>query len=93
MEDKKLFIVEFGKPEQAMSLPFMEFHRNQPPVYVVAKDYNEAASKGLAYAEYKREHMPQKSILDSDGSLNNIEEKNEVIKVRAVRLAAEEIVW
>ena len=40
MEDKKLFIVEFGKPEQAMSLPFMEFHRNQPPVYVVAKDYN-----------------------------------------------------
>lgn len=92
MEDKKLFIVEFGKPEHGMSLPFMNFH-TQPPVYVIAKDYNEAASKGLAYAEYKKQNTPQKSVLDSDGSLNNLDEKDEEIKVKAVRLAAEEIVW
>jgi hypothetical protein len=92
MEDKKLFIVEFGKPEHGMSMSFMDFHRNQPPVYVIAKDYNEAASKGLAYAEYKKQNTPQKNVIDSDGSLNNFDDDDE-IKVKAVRLAAEEIVW
>ena len=91
MSDKKLFIVEFGEPAipNFMSLRFGG-HR---PIYVIARDYNEAATKAQLYMEAKKANMPPKSIIDFDGSLNNIKEEEEEIKIVAVRLASEEIIW
>jgi hypothetical protein len=91
MSDKKLFIVEFGEP----SMPnFMSFRFGGPkPIYVVAKDYNEAANKAMLYMEAKKASMPKKSVLDEDGSLNRSMDIDEEIKIIGVRLAAEEIIW
>lgn len=91
MSDKKLFIVEFGEP----TMPnFMNFRFGGPkPVYVVARDYNEAAGKAQMYMEAKKASMPKKSILDDDGSLNSRTEIDNEIKIVAVRLASEEIIW
>ncbi len=94
MKDKKLFIVEFGKPELGFGSMFGFDSNIQQPVYVVANDYNEAASKALAYAQYKKENAPTKSVIGLDGSLrptNNNE--NEEIRVRSVKLASEEVIW
>ena len=92
MEQKKLFLVEFGEP-QVSTLSFSFSSNLQSPLYVVAHDYNEAAEKALSYIEYKRTlDQPKNSILTSDGSLiPNIEE--ELAKIRAIRLASEEVVW
>jgi hypothetical protein len=83
---KLLFIVEFGEPE------FINTWRSSPqsPVFVVAKDYNEAGDKALAYVEYKNSLKP-KTVLTEDGSLNK--STNESIKIKAIRLASEEVVW
>ena len=83
---KLLFVVEFGEPEVINSW------RSSPqsPVFVVAKDYNEAGDKALAYVEYKNSLKPKK-ILDEDNSL--IKTTNESLKIKAIRLASEEVVW
>lgn len=93
MNQKKLFIVEFGEPKISSS-PWMSFGSNSvSPLYVVATNYNEAAEKALSYVEYKKTlEQPKKSILTSDGSLlPNIEE--EPVNICAIRLASEEVVW
>lgn len=89
--DKKLFIVEFGEP----TMPnFMSFRFGGPkPVYVIARDYNEAADKAEIYMETKKASMPKKPVIDLDGSLNNRTEIDDEIKIVAVRLASEEIIW
>ena len=91
MSEKKLFIVEFGEP----TMPnFMNFRFGGPkPIYVIAKDYNEAANKAMLYMEAKRDSMPKKPVIDLDGSLNNRTEIDEEIKIVAVKLASEEIIW
>jgi hypothetical protein len=89
MKDKKLFVVEFGRPEIGFNMFSISAH---PPIYVVANDYNEAAEKALAYAEYKRTTTPR-NILTDDGSLNPNNGKDEEIKIKAIRLASEEIIW
>lgn len=83
---KLLFIVEFGEAE------ITNTWRSSPqqPIYVVAKDYNEAGEKALSYVEYKNSLKPKK-ILDEDNSL--IKTTNESLKVKAIRLACEEVVW
>jgi hypothetical protein len=95
MEEKKLFLVEFGDPE--LSGFWSGCHYGQNPVFVVAKDYNEAAEKALAYVEYKRSiaPKPKRDVLTSDGSLNNFryDTQNEEIKIRAIKLASEDVVW
>lgn len=91
MTEKKLFLVEFGEPEVP---DVMSFRFGGPrPVYVVANDYNEAANKAMLYMEAKKDTMPKKSIIGEDGSLNNLNERKEEIKVIAVRLASDEIIW
>lgn len=91
MSDKKLFIVEFGEPRITS---FMSLRFGGPEsVYVVAKDYNEAANKAVLYMEVKKANMPKKPIVDLDGSLYNHKEEDEEIKVIAVRLASDEIIW
>jgi len=83
---KLLFIVEFGEAEIINTWK----SSSQQPVYVVAKDYNEAGEKALSYVEYKNSFKPKK-ILDGDNSLINT--TNEPIKIKAIRLASEEVVW
>jgi hypothetical protein len=84
MEDKKLFIVEFGEAGGSLWNCC-----SQKPIYVVAKNYNEAADKAMLYVEYK---MKNKPVITSDGSLYKREEE-EIIKVNAVKLAGEEVLW
>jgi hypothetical protein len=64
------------------------------PVYVVARDYNEAASKAFAFAEYKRTIAPKKSVLTPDGSLvNRNDEDNEDIKIRSISVVSDDVIW
>lgn len=88
MEDKKLFIVEFGQPVMPN---IMNWNGSTvKPVYVVARDYNEAAGKAMIYLESKMRNEP-KSVIGMDGSLNlQVDEKIEIV---AVKLAATEILW
>ena len=79
MEEKKLFYVEFGEPKVRMS--FSSLFNSIQPVFVVAKDYNEAAEKALAYIEYKRSIEPKRSVLTSD------------VRIRSVSIASEDVVW
>jgi hypothetical protein len=89
--EKKLFIVEFGEPK----LPnFTNFRSsNLKPIYVIARDFNEAANKAVLYMEAKKQCGIKKPVIDSDGSLNNRTEIDYEIKVESVKLAAEEIIW
>ena len=91
MEEKKLFYVEFGEPRASGFMSF-SFGNPTPPVYVIARDYNEAASKALSYAEYKRTIAPKKSVLTPDGSLSNHAEEEE-LKIRSISVASEDVVW
>lgn len=63
MEVKKLFLAEFG--ETAGTNMFS----TRPSVFVIAKDYNEAAYKAAWYIENKKKTEPP-PVLTSDGSLN-----------------------
>lgn len=82
---RKLFIVEFGKPVAGGG---GYYSRNDflEPVYVIASDYQDAAQKGLAYANLKIENRP---VVDDEGSLNN---NNEQVQIKTVRLACDEFV-
>jgi hypothetical protein len=92
MEKKLLFYVEFGEP-RLRGLSFT-FGGSQAPVFVVAKDYNEAAEKALAYVEYKNSDDGNKrSILTADGSLDNSVLDKEDIKIKSISIASEDIVW
>ena len=87
MKDLKLYIVEFGKPE----LGGMSFFgsRGPSPVFVMAKSYDEAEHKAMAYMASKP--SDKKSVIDRDGSLNI--PNGEDLMVKSVRLACDEIIW
>lgn len=88
MEEKKLFVVEFGEAE----IGYTSYcNCSQKPIFVVARDFNEAANKATLYVEYKKANKPPKKVLDSYGDL--IKEKEEDIKIKTVKLAGEEVVW
>jgi len=91
MEKKLLFYVEFGEP-RLRGLSF-SFSTGQAPVFVVAKDYNEAAEKALAYVEYKNNNQEKRSILTPDGSLDNSAIDKEDVKIKSISIASEEVVW
>lgn len=94
MEDKKLFYVEFGEPRATGGFLSFSFASNPlSPVYVVAKDYNEAANKAMAYAEYKKSFDKKNSVLDSDGSLRNRKEEEEEPKIRAISIVSDDVIW
>ena len=55
MNNNKLFIVEFGEPQVGLSsFSFIP----EPAVYVIAKDYNDAATKAIQYAENIEKNEP-----------------------------------
>jgi hypothetical protein len=89
MEQKMLFIVEFGKAE--FNPGFYSNYCSQKPIYVVAKNYMEAQNKAEIYLENKRKNEPKK-VLTEDGSLARKEEI-EMPKIISIRHASEEIVW
>jgi len=75
MEDRNLFLVEFGEGHRerhsmSFSGPAVK------PIYVVAKDYNQAAQKAQFYLDAKLEEIANEGVLASDGSLNNSNELN-----------------
>lgn len=90
MEDKKLFIVDFEAKRRSRRV-FGILGEESDSIYVIARDYNEAANKATVYAE-SRSKEP-KNILTSDGSLNLEEAEGGIPQVVGVRLAGEEIIW
>lgn len=75
MEEKNLFLVEFGEGHKDRhSLSFGG--PTVKPTYVVAVDYNQAAQKAQFYLDAKLEEIAAKGVLDSDGSLSNNQELN-----------------
>ena len=89
MEEKNLFIVEFGeghKERHSMSFggPAVK------PIYVVAKDYNQAAQKAQFYLDTKLEEIANNGVLESDGSLSNNNQLN--IKIVGVGHVSN-IIW
>ena len=85
MNDKKLFIVEFGKPDVISSFSFIR--TEQPPVFVLACSYDEAVEKAIIHVESNAE---PKSVIGPDGSLLNLD--HEPLTIKSVRLACNEIV-
>jgi hypothetical protein len=94
-KNAKLFIVEFGSPDIGGG-SLLGFFGSQKPLYVVATSYDEAAKKALIYVEAKNAELEEdkpKSVVAPDGSLRlNYDDEIE-LKVKAVRLACDEIVW
>ncbi len=75
MNEKNLFIVEFGEGYRERSS--MSFGGpTVKPIHVVATDYNQAAQKGQYYLDAKLEEIVADSVLDKDGSLSNNENLN-----------------
>jgi hypothetical protein len=84
--DKKLYVVEFGRPSGNDNWIVISGSR-QGPVYVVARTYDEAAQKAIDYLEA---NTTKQSVLDSDGSLKMNQEE---LRVNAVKLASDFIIW
>lgn len=86
MNKKKLFIVEFGEPQNAYS--------TELSVYVIAQDYNEAANKATLYADNKRnEEDKVKNLFTDDGSLTNFAKtERKPLQVKAVKFAGD-VIW
>jgi hypothetical protein len=93
MNEKKLFYIEFGEPRASGFLSFSLGSPGLSPVYVVATDYNEAACKAMAYAEYKREFKTKNDILTPDGSLRNTDRDDEEIKIRSISVVSDDVIW
>lgn len=81
--EQKLFIVEFGKPDEPGWSSFGS--SNHDPVFVIAKSFDEVVSKSLEYADSKT-----KSITDSDGNLKSDDGK---VKIKSIKVACEQFVY
>lgn len=92
MEEKKLFLVEFGEPDIAYNKFSMNY---EPAIFVIARDYNEAANKAMIYIESKQKTEESRSVLTEDGSLNNAflnsNKKEKKPEIRAIKFAGEVI--
>ena len=84
----KIFLVEFGKPDLSS---YGSFGQKQDPVFVLAKNFDEASQKAFLYAENRLNNEKSKSILDSDGSL--ILDATEVeLQIKSVKIVSNEII-
>lgn len=95
MEDKYLFQVEFGDPNDSPTTISFNGPRIRP-LFVVAKDYNTAVIKANMYLETKLEELKEhdNKVLTGDGSLNPFGQSNKKIElvITAIRLI-NEIIW
>jgi len=94
MKEKKLYYVEFGEPRPAGGFMSFQLSGNLlSSVYVVANDYNEAASKAKAYGECKQAFNLKSNIFTEDGSLKNNSNENQEIKIRAITIVSDDVIW
>lgn len=80
----KLFLVKFGKPtiENVFG-----GGSSQDPVFVLAKDYDEAAKKAEAWVE---ENFENKGVVAEDGSLNVDMNQN---RIKSVEIASDKLIY
>lgn len=90
--DKKVFIAEVGVQYSHRNMGSSIFMSGTPPesILVIAKDYNQAASKVEAYLENMPDEQKE-SILDADGSLKNLE-KNK-LQLLGLKVTDTKIIW
>lgn len=93
MNDKKLFLVEFGEPSSQMSFAFALGGGHVRPLYVIANDYTDASVKGEIWLENYIQNNPEnQSILDGDGSLKTSQTKQN-IQIVSVKLLSNLIIF
>jgi hypothetical protein len=99
--ENKLFLVEVSNFElpRKHGLFTMSFNSNVP-MYVIAKDYNEAFHKASfkieALAKEQKRGGRKESVLDEDGSLRKDlidDEEREEPKIVGIRLIEDIVVW
>lgn len=94
MNDRKLFLVEFGEPSpQTMFSSFGMGGTSVRPIYVVANDYNNASVKaGMWLEDYMQNNPESQNILDGDGSLKTPQKKQN-IQIISVKLLSDTIIF
>lgn len=90
MNEKNLYLVEFGEAIQVSGTLNWGGGPSIKPIYVVAADYNNAVMKANYYLEAKIEEAMKKSVLTDDGSLKNVTIPE--LKIIAVK-HIDEIIW
>ena len=88
MDGQKLFYVEFGEPNEQNFMGFSTGN-NEKPIFVIARNYNLAATKATQYLNDKKNENAE-SILTADGSLRNDVQKSE--KIVAIKLVSDNII-
>jgi hypothetical protein len=101
MSEKNLFLVEVSNfvPHRKTGFLSLSFS-SHVPIYVIAKDYNEAFHKVSFKIETimdeRKRNEAKRSILDEDGSLiqnaYSIEEEGEP-KIVGIKLIEDIVVW
>jgi len=89
IENKKIFIVEFGEPNTPNQFPFGG-RTSIKPIYVIANDYSGASGKGMLFLKEYLE-TNKSSIFTEDGSLSNTKFEN--ITIVSVRLISDTIIY
>ena len=93
MNDRNLFIVEFGEPHAITMFNFSP-NISIKPIYVIANDYSDASNKANMYLKrHLKTNSEVQSILDSDGSLKNNIQKPVDIQVISVKLLSDNLIW
>jgi len=87
MEERKMFVAEFGSPNAPRGL---FAGSSTESVLVVADDYNQAAAKAEIYLDTVIQNE-KKSILDGDGSLKDLD--NNTPELLGLRLSNTKIIW
>jgi hypothetical protein len=80
--EKKLFIVEFGKPENTYA---------SSSLHVIASSFDEAVEKAKVHLDSK-ESSERITIINKDGDLV-LPQQNDIWRVKAVKVIADEIIW
>lgn len=87
-QEHKLFIVEFGKPDVGSFSFYTPAHA---PIYIIAKSYDDAASKATVYIEEEVAENKQ-SVIGPDGSLNIQTDAEYKSTIKAIKLASNRII-
>ncbi len=88
--DKKLYIVEFGRPNIRGMSHYSPFARIQEDLCVMANSHDEAADKAFVYATA---HQESQGVINSQGDLVLGQKDEAPLQVVSVRLACDKIIW
>lgn len=87
-EKKILFVVDIGRISERDQ--YLSLEPNYKSIFVVARDYNEAANKASLWLEYKIQNR-SKRVLTHDGSLDT--EEYIPPKILGIKMAQDEVLW